>query len=76
MVVYPSHHKHMLCFEQTQALSSPLGSSFGCPEISVQETKTGYTTPLGCVPEGLIYPREHNTLSKKSDSRGETLGIY
>lgn len=32
MVVYPSHHKHMLCFEQTQALSSPLGSSFGCPK--------------------------------------------
>jgi len=27
---------------------------------------------LGCIPdEGLIYPREHNNLSKKSDSRGK-----
>jgi len=37
-----------------------------------RKQKLGTTLLLGCIPdEGLIYPREHNTLSKKSDSRGK-----
>jgi len=91
MVVYPSHHKHMLCFEQTQALSSPLGSSFGCPKTMPffskkrnnrewpgnfrPGNKNWVPPPTRVCTWGADIP-SRTQHPKKSDSRGETLGIY